>query len=106
MFLDSGRIGIAGQALGIGQASLDCAMEYASKRTSFGQPIMKLQLIQQKLADMALKLESARLLTWRAAYLKDNKQSYTKVRKLKQKSMFPCLVTMAVTANVPFIADI
>ncbi|XP_051166380.1 short-chain specific acyl-CoA dehydrogenase, mitochondrial [Leptopilina boulardi] len=78
MTLDSGRIGIAGQALGIAQASLDCAMEYASKRMAFGKPIMKLQIIQQKLADMALKIESARLLTWRAAHLKDNKQSYTK----------------------------
>ncbi|XP_043482150.1 short-chain specific acyl-CoA dehydrogenase, mitochondrial [Leptopilina heterotoma] len=78
MTLDAGRIGIAGQALGVAQASLDCAMEYASKRMAFGKPIMKLQVIQQKLADMALKLESARLLTWRAAYLKDNNQSFTK----------------------------
>lgn len=53
-------------------------MEYASKRMAFGKPIMKLQAIQQKLADMALRLESARLLTWRAAWLKDNKQPYTK----------------------------
>lgn len=45
---------------------------------AFGKPIMKLQAIQQKLADMALRLESARLLTWRAAYLKDNKKPYTK----------------------------
>lgn len=60
------------------QASLDVAAEYASKRMAFGKPIMKLQTIQNKLADMALQLESARLLTWRAAYLKDNKQPYTK----------------------------
>ncbi|KAI5696592.1 hypothetical protein M8J75_015280 [Diaphorina citri] len=78
MTLDAGRIGIASQALGIAQASLDCAVEYASKRTAFGQPIIKLQSIQQKIADMSLKLESARLLTWRAAYLKDNKQPFTK----------------------------
>ncbi|GBP41535.1 Short-chain specific acyl-CoA dehydrogenase, mitochondrial [Eumeta japonica] len=78
MTLDAGRIGIASQALGIGQASLDVAMEYASKRIAFGKPIIKLQAIQQKIADMSLRLESARLLTWRAAFLKDNKQPYTK----------------------------
>ncbi|XP_043289551.1 short-chain specific acyl-CoA dehydrogenase, mitochondrial isoform X2 [Venturia canescens] len=76
--LDSGRIGIASQALGIAQASLDCAVEYAAKRMAFGNPIIKLQAIQQKIADMAMKLESARLLTWRAAYLKDNGKPYTK----------------------------
>ncbi|XP_022831790.1 short-chain specific acyl-CoA dehydrogenase, mitochondrial [Spodoptera litura] len=78
MTLDAGRIGIASQALGIAQASLDVAAEYASKRMAFGKPIMKLQSIQNKLADMALQLESARLLTWRAAWLKDNKKPYTK----------------------------
>ncbi|XP_075983657.1 activator-recruited cofactor subunit 42 [Anticarsia gemmatalis] len=78
MTLDAGRIGIASQALGIAQASLDVAAEYASKRLAFGKPIMKLQSIQNKLADMALQLESARLLTWRAAWLKDNKKPYTK----------------------------
>ncbi|XP_068094784.1 short-chain specific acyl-CoA dehydrogenase, mitochondrial [Hyperolius riggenbachi] len=76
--LDSGRIGIASQALGIAQAALDCAVDYAEKRLAFGAPITKLQAIQFKLADMALALESARLLTWRAAMLKDNKKPYTK----------------------------
>lgn len=78
MTLDAGRIGIASQALGIAQASLDCAVEYASKRVAFNVPIIKLQTIQQKIADMALKLESARLLTWRAAKLKDSNMPYTK----------------------------
>lgn len=76
--LDAGRIGIASQALGIAQASLDVAVEYASKRMAFGKSILKLQIIQNKLADMALALESARLLTWRAAWLKDNKKPYSK----------------------------
>ncbi|KAM4709378.1 short-chain specific acyl-CoA dehydrogenase, mitochondrial [Discoglossus pictus] len=76
--LDSGRIGIASQALGIAQAALDCAVDYAEKRQAFGASISKLQAIQFKLADMALALESARLLTWRAAMLKDNKKPYTK----------------------------
>jgi len=78
MTLDAGRIGIASQALGIAQASLEVAAEYASKRLAFGKPILKLQTIQNKLAEMALQLESARLLTWRAAWLKDNNMNYTK----------------------------
>lgn len=77
--LDGGRIGIAAQALGIGQAALDCAVEYASKRIAFGKPIAKLQAIQSKIADMALRLESARLLTWRAAALQDEHRPFTKV---------------------------
>uniref|UniRef100_A0A1A9Z6I1 Short-chain specific acyl-CoA dehydrogenase, mitochondrial n=1 Tax=Glossina pallidipes TaxID=7398 RepID=A0A1A9Z6I1_GLOPL len=76
--LDAGRIGIASQALGIAQASLELAVDYAQKRTAFGKPIAKLQAIQGKIADMALKIESARLLTWRSAWLKDNNQPYTK----------------------------
>ncbi|XP_017779452.1 PREDICTED: short-chain specific acyl-CoA dehydrogenase, mitochondrial [Nicrophorus vespilloides] len=78
MTLDAGRIGIASQALGIAQASLEVAVEYASKRLAFGKPLTKLQTIQNKLAEMSLQLESARLLTWRAAWLKDNHKPYTK----------------------------
>nr|XP_020480791.1 short-chain specific acyl-CoA dehydrogenase, mitochondrial [Monopterus albus] len=76
--LDSGRIGIASQALGIAQASLDCAADYALKRNAFGAPISKLQAIQFKLADMALAVESARLLTWKASLLRDSKKPFTK----------------------------
>ncbi|CAK8671115.1 short-chain specific acyl-CoA dehydrogenase, mitochondrial-like [Clavelina lepadiformis] len=76
--LDGGRIGIAGQALGIAQAALDCAIAYAADREAFGAPINKLQAIQFKLADMATRIESARLLTWRAARLKDSGQNITK----------------------------
>ncbi|CAH8535716.1 unnamed protein product [Dicrocoelium dendriticum] len=76
--LDGGRLGIAGQALGIAQAALDCAVEYAGKRTAFGQPIGKLQAIQFKLADMETRLQSARLLTWHAASLLDSGASVTK----------------------------
>lgn len=76
--LDAGRIGIASQALGIAQASLELAVDYSTKRIAFGNPISKLQSIQNKLADMALKVESARLLTWRAAWLKDNNKPFTK----------------------------
>ncbi|XP_077478049.1 short-chain specific acyl-CoA dehydrogenase, mitochondrial [Stigmatopora argus] len=76
--LDSGRIGIAAQALGIAQAALDCAADYAHKRCAFGSPIGKLQAIQFKLADMALAIESARLLTWKAAILRDAARPFTK----------------------------
>ncbi|XP_044529880.1 short-chain specific acyl-CoA dehydrogenase, mitochondrial [Gracilinanus agilis] len=76
--LDMGRIGIAAQALGIAQAALDCAVDYAEKRMAFGSPLTKLQSIQFKLADMALALEGARLLTWRAAMLKDNQKPFSK----------------------------
>ncbi|XP_041825232.1 short-chain specific acyl-CoA dehydrogenase, mitochondrial [Melanotaenia boesemani] len=76
--LDSGRIGIAAQALGIAQASLDCAADYSHKRTAFGAPIGKLQAIQFKLADMAVAIESARLLTWKASLLRDSKKPFTK----------------------------
>jgi len=73
--------------LGIAQASLDCAIDYAAKRQAFGQSVIKLQTIQQKIADMALRLESSRLLTWRAAQLKDNDKSYTKVRLKHNKNI-------------------
>ncbi|XP_064163677.1 short-chain specific acyl-CoA dehydrogenase, mitochondrial [Anguilla rostrata] len=76
--LDSGRIGIASQALGIAQAALDCAADYAHKRTAFGAPIAKMQAIQFKLADMAVALESARLLTWKSALLRDAKKPFSK----------------------------
>ncbi|KAK2143150.1 hypothetical protein LSH36_873g00013 [Paralvinella palmiformis] len=76
--LDAGRIGIASQAVGIGQAALECALQYSGQRQSFGKPIAKLQAIQMKLADMELRLESARLLTWKAAMIKDAGKPYTK----------------------------
>jgi butyryl-CoA dehydrogenase len=104
--LDAGRIGIASQALGIAQASLELAAEYAQvlfflrffflffasavhnhqsssspssqTRQTMGAPISKHQLIQAKLADMAVKVESARLLTWRAAKLKDEGKDFCK----------------------------
>ncbi|XP_054724617.1 short-chain specific acyl-CoA dehydrogenase, mitochondrial-like [Uloborus diversus] len=78
MSLDAGRIGIAGQALGIAQAALDCAVNYAAQRQAFGASILKLQAIQIKLAEMESKIEAARLLTWKAATLKDAGQKYTK----------------------------
>ncbi|XP_077995488.1 short-chain specific acyl-CoA dehydrogenase, mitochondrial-like [Glandiceps talaboti] len=78
MTLDAGRIGIAGQALGIAQAALDCAAEYSLKREAFGRPIAKLQAIQLKLAEMEVQIESARLLTWKSAMLKDADRPFSK----------------------------
>lgn len=77
--LDAGRIGIASQALGIAQAALECALEYSMKREAFGSPIAKLQSIQMKLADMELRTESARLLTWKAAMLKDAGEPFSRM---------------------------
>lgn len=69
--LDVGRIGIAAQALGIAEAALDHAVNYAKERIQFGKPIAANQGIGFKLADMATQIESARLLVYRAASLKD-----------------------------------
>jgi butyryl-CoA dehydrogenase len=69
--LDGGRIGIASQALGIARAALTTATAYAKERKSFGVPIAQHQAIQFMLADMATELDAARLLTWRAASMKD-----------------------------------
>lgn len=68
--LDSGRIGIAAQALGIAEAALRYASEYAKERKQFGQPIANQQAIAFKLADMATLAEAARLLVYRAAFLR------------------------------------
>src|SRR5271154_5380121 len=76
--LDGGRIGIASQALGIARASLEASLKYAQERLPFGKPIAQYQSIQWKLADMAVEIDAARLLTHRAATLKDRGESCTK----------------------------
>jgi len=75
--LDGGRIGIAAQAVGITQAALDTALAYAKQRHQFGQVIADFQAIQWKLADMDRDLDAARLLTYRAAWLKMNGRPVT-----------------------------
>ncbi|MCP4804500.1 MAG: acyl-CoA dehydrogenase [Proteobacteria bacterium] len=69
--LDGGRIGIAAQSLGIAQRAFDLALAYSQERKQFGKPIVANQAIQWMLADMATKIDAARLLTWRAAHMKD-----------------------------------
>jgi alkylation response protein AidB-like acyl-CoA dehydrogenase len=76
--LDGGRIGIAAQAVGIAQGAFEQALNYAKQREQFGQPIAKFQGIQWMLADMATRIEAARLLTYQAAYLKDAGLPYIK----------------------------
>lgn len=76
--LDGGRISIAALALGIAQGAYESGLKYAQERRQFGQPIFEFQGIQFKLADMATQIDAARLLTLRAAWLKDNKRQTTK----------------------------
>jgi alkylation response protein AidB-like acyl-CoA dehydrogenase len=75
--LDGGRIGIAAQALGIAQAAFDTARAYALEREQFGRRIADFQAIQWKLADMATEIDAARLLTHRAAWLKQEGRPHT-----------------------------
>jgi alkylation response protein AidB-like acyl-CoA dehydrogenase len=76
--LDGGRISIAALALGIAQGAYESALKYSKERQQFGKPISEFQAIQFKLADMATQIEAARLLTYRAAYLKDEGRKVTK----------------------------
>jgi alkylation response protein AidB-like acyl-CoA dehydrogenase len=75
--LDGGRIGIAAQALGIAQAAYDVAREYAKERRTFGKAIAEHQAIQWKLADMSTEIDAARLLVYRAAWLKEQGRPHT-----------------------------
>ena len=78
MALDGGRVGIASLALGVGEKATEVARDYALEREQFGRPIAKFQAIQWMLADSATELDAARLLTLRAAWMKENKQVFTR----------------------------
>ncbi len=84
MTLDGGRNGIAAQALGIAQGAYEHALNYAKERNQFGKPIAALQAIQFKLADMATKIEAARLLTYQAAWLEDQGLPYGKASAMSK----------------------
>ncbi|MFN8164113.1 MAG: acyl-CoA dehydrogenase family protein [Solirubrobacterales bacterium] len=75
--LDIGRIGVAAMGVGLAQGALDEALAYATERRAFGQPISRFQSIQAKLADMATEIEAARLLTLKAAVLKDQGRNFS-----------------------------
>ena len=69
--LDSGRYSVASGCVGICQGCLDASISYAKDRQQFGRPIAAFQLVQEMIADMALETDAARMLVWRAGYLKD-----------------------------------
>ncbi|MBL7998872.1 MAG: acyl-CoA dehydrogenase [Candidatus Kapabacteria bacterium] len=76
--LNGGRIGIAAQALGIAAGACEAAVQYSTQRKAFGKPISELQAIQFKLAEMATKVEAARLLVYKSAWMKDHHMNYIK----------------------------
>ncbi len=95
--LDGGRNGIAAQALGIAQGAFDAALDYAKGRTQFNKPISDFQVTQFKLADMATAIETARLLTYQAAWLEDNGLNYGKASAMAK--MMASDVAMRVTTE-------
>lgn len=93
--LNGGRIGIAAQALGIASGAYELSLKYAQERKSFGKTIANHQAIQFKLADMATKIEAARLLCLQAAYLKDQKKDFTKQSAMAK--LFASTIAMEIT---------
>ncbi len=95
--LDGGRIGIGAQGLGIAQAAFDVAREYAKQRVQFGKPIAEFQAIQFMLADMATRIDCARMLVYRAARLRDMGLPYSKEASMAK--MYATDTAMEVTTN-------
>jgi alkylation response protein AidB-like acyl-CoA dehydrogenase len=95
--LEGGRIGIAAQALGIAAGAYELALEYSKQRKSFGKPISEHQAIAFKLADMATQIEAARLLVYKAAWLKDQGLSYTEAGSMAK--LYASKVAMDVTVE-------
>jgi len=95
--LDGGRIGIAAQALGLAGAALEAAIKYSKERVQFGKPIAANQAIGFMLADMATRLDAARLLTYRAAYLKQAGLPYSKEAAMAK--MYASDAAMAITTD-------
>lgn len=95
--LSGGRIGIASQALGIASGAMELAIAYSKERKAFGKPISEHQAIAFKLADMATEIEAARLLCFKAAWLKDQKKDFTKEGAMAK--VFASKVAMEVTVE-------
>lgn len=95
--LDGGRIGIAAQALGIARAAYEAARDWSLERKAFGVTISNHQAIQFKLADMATQIDAARMLTWRAAYLKD--KGVRNSRESAMAKLYASEVAMRVTTE-------
>lgn len=95
--LDGGRIGVAAQALGIAEAALDFSIKYSKERVQFGKPICRNQGLSFMMADMATKIEASRMLVYRAAYLKDQGQPYSKEAAMAK--MFASDSAMSITVD-------
>ena len=95
--LNGGRIGIAAQALGIASGAYELALKYSKERKAFGKNLSEHQAIQFKLADMATKIEAARLLVWQAAYLKDQKEDFVKAAAMAK--LFASQIAQEVTTE-------
>ncbi len=93
--LNGGRIGIASQALGIAQGAYEAAAKYAIQRKTMGVPIIEHQLIQQKLAQMSMKIDAARLLVHKAAYLMDKGE--IPIKEASEAKLFASTTAMEVT---------
>jgi alkylation response protein AidB-like acyl-CoA dehydrogenase len=93
--LNGGRIGIAAQALGIAAGAYELALEYSKERKTFGKPISQHQAIQFKLADMATTIEAARLLVYKAAWLKDQGEDYSHASAMAK--LYASQIAMEVT---------
>ena len=95
--LSGGRIGIASQALGIAAGAYELALQYSKERTSFGKPICEHQAIAFKLADMATRIEAARQLVYKAAWIKDQKQNFDEASAMAK--LYASEVAMWVTTE-------
>ncbi|WP_268033251.1 acyl-CoA dehydrogenase [Algoriphagus sp. PAP.12] len=95
--LNGGRIGIAAQALGIAVGAYELALAYSKERKAFGKPISQHQAIQFKLADMATQIEAARMLVYKAAWLKDQGQDYSHASAMAK--LYASEVAMSVTVE-------
>jgi alkylation response protein AidB-like acyl-CoA dehydrogenase len=95
--LNGGRIGIASQALGLASGAYELALKYAKERKAFGHFLSEHQAIQFKLADMATKIDAARLLVWQAAYLKDQNKNF--VKAAAQAKLFASQIAQEVTTE-------
>ena len=89
--LNSGRIGIAAQAVGISRGAFEESAKYVQQRVQFGKPISRQQSVANHIADMAVQIDAARLLTWKAASMKDHGQNYSTVSAMAKMKAGECV---------------
>lgn len=95
--LDGGRLGVSAQAVGQAQAAFDAALSYATQRVQFGKPIAQMQAVEEMLANMAVQIEAARLMTLQAAWRRDANLGYSKQASMAK--LFASEVCMKATLN-------